>query len=148
MPFVGKYLLRLAEPTASVRISPVSRPTSRFCYITSVLPTEYEESNDESRRRRHPRTSELVVGTVKAYREYLEAGVYDFARAQLEFPGWLSKLLTHPVTGLENHQTMMPTLTMERGAIKVFVNVASVYRNSCVGSRKVRFLAQHGLSAN
>ena len=68
--------------------------------------------------------NKLVVGTVNANREYFEAGVYDFARAELEFPGWLPKLLTHPVTGLENYQTMMSTLTTERNAIKVFVNVA------------------------
>jgi len=68
--------------------------------------------------------NKLVVGTVNANREYFEAGVYDFARAELEFPGWLSKLLTHPVTGLENYRTMMSTLTTERSAIKVFVNVA------------------------
>ena len=68
--------------------------------------------------------NKLVVGTVNANREYFEAGVYDFARAQLEFPGWLPQLLTHPVTGLENYQEMMATLTRERSAIKVFVNVA------------------------
>jgi len=68
--------------------------------------------------------NKLVVGTVNANREYFEAGVYDFARAELEFPGWLPKLLTHPVTGLENYQEMMQTLTTERSAIKVFVNVA------------------------
>ena len=68
--------------------------------------------------------NKLVVGTVNANREYFEAGVYDFARAQLEFPGWLSQLLTHPITGLENYQIMMQTLTMEKNAIKVFVNVA------------------------
>ena len=60
---------------------------------------------------------------IYANREYFEAGVYDFARAELEFPGWLSQLLTHPVTGLENYQEMMSTLTMEKNAIKVFVNV-------------------------
>jgi len=68
--------------------------------------------------------NKLVVGTVNANREYFEAGVYDFARAELEFPGWLAKLLTHSVTGLENYQEMMQTLTTERGAIKVFVNAA------------------------
>lgn len=68
--------------------------------------------------------NKLVVGTVNANREYFEAGVYDFARAQLEYPNWLSKLLTHPVTGLENYQQMMSTLTTERNAIKVFVNVS------------------------
>ena len=70
------------------------------------------------------RGNKLVVGTVNANREYFEAGVYDFARAELEFPGWLPKLLTHPVIGLEHYQEMMQTLTMDRGAIKVFVNVA------------------------
>jgi threonine dehydrogenase-like Zn-dependent dehydrogenase len=69
--------------------------------------------------------NKLVVGTVNANREYFEAGVYDFARAELEYPGWLSQLLTHPVNGLENYQEMMSTLTTERNAIKVFVNVAS-----------------------
>ena len=68
--------------------------------------------------------NKLVVGTVNANREYFEAGVYDFARAELESPGWLTKLLTHPVTVLENYQKMMQTLTTEGGAIKVYVNVA------------------------
>lgn len=68
--------------------------------------------------------NKLVLGTVNANREYFEAGVYDFARAELEFAGWLSKLLTHPVEGLENYQEMMQTLTMNRNAIKVYVNVA------------------------
>jgi threonine dehydrogenase-like Zn-dependent dehydrogenase len=68
--------------------------------------------------------NKLVVGTVNANREYFEAGVYDFARAELEFPGWLSKLLTHPVNGLENYAEMMQALTTEKDAIKVFVNVA------------------------
>ena len=39
--------------------------------------------------------------------------------------GWLPKWLTHSVTGLEHDQEMMQTLTTERGAIKVFVNVAN-----------------------
>jgi len=67
--------------------------------------------------------NKLVVGTVNANREYFEAGVYDCARAELEFPGWLSKLLTHPVNGLENYAEMIQTLTTEKSAIKVFVNV-------------------------
>lgn len=69
--------------------------------------------------------NKLVVGTVNANREYFEAGVYDLCRAELEFPGWLSKLLTHPVSGLENYDSMMTMLTAETDAIKVYVNVAS-----------------------
>ena len=68
--------------------------------------------------------NKLVIGTVNANREYFEAGVYDFARAELEFPGWLPKLLTRPVTGLENYQEVVQKLTTERGAITVFVNVS------------------------
>jgi threonine dehydrogenase-like Zn-dependent dehydrogenase len=67
--------------------------------------------------------NKLVVGTVNANREHFEAGVYDFARAELEFPGWLSKLLTHPVTGLESYRDMMRLLTTEKQAIKVYVTV-------------------------
>ena len=68
--------------------------------------------------------NKVVMGTVNANREYFEAGVYDLCRAELEFPGWLSKLLTHPVSGLENYGVMMRMLTTEGNAIKVYVNVA------------------------
>lgn len=68
--------------------------------------------------------NKAVVGTVNANREYFEAGVYDLCRAELEFPGWLSKLLTHPVNGLDNYREMMRLLTQEKSAIKVCVNVA------------------------
>ena len=68
--------------------------------------------------------NKLVVGTVNANREYFEAGVYDLARAEMEFPGWLSSLLTHPVTGLEQYHDMMRMLTAEKNAIKVYVTVA------------------------
>ena len=68
--------------------------------------------------------NKIMVGTVNANREYFEAGVYDLSRAELEFPGWLSKLLTHPVDGLDNFEEMMRLLTTEKNAIKVFVNVS------------------------
>jgi len=69
--------------------------------------------------------NKVMVGTVNANREYFEAGVYDLCRAELEYPGLLSKLLTHPVDGLDNYQEMMRLLTEAKNAIKVFVNVAS-----------------------
>lgn len=68
--------------------------------------------------------NKVMVGTVNANREYFEAGVYDLSRAELEYPGWLSKLLTHPVDGLAQYREMMRLLTQEKGAIKVFVNVS------------------------
>jgi hypothetical protein len=45
--------------------------------------------------------NKVVVGTVNANREYFEIGVKDLCQAELEWPGWLSKLLTHPIKGLE-----------------------------------------------
>ena len=68
--------------------------------------------------------NKVMVGTVNANREYFEAGVYDLSRAELEYPGWLPKLLTHPVDGLDNYKEMMRLLTEEKNAIKVFVKVA------------------------
>ena len=47
--------------------------------------------------------NKLVVGTVNGNREYFEADVSDFARAELEYPGWLPKLLTPLMTGVENY---------------------------------------------
>jgi glucose 1-dehydrogenase len=47
--------------------------------------------------------NKVMVGTVNANREYFELGVRDMSQAELEYPGWLSKLLTDPVKGLENY---------------------------------------------
>ncbi|HKB17328.1 MAG TPA: glucose 1-dehydrogenase [Planctomycetota bacterium] len=69
--------------------------------------------------------NKVMVGTVNANRDYFEAGVQDFSRAELQWPEWLGKLLTHPVDGLEKYREMMRLLTEEKSAIKVFVNVAS-----------------------
>jgi threonine dehydrogenase-like Zn-dependent dehydrogenase len=68
--------------------------------------------------------NKVAVGSVNANREYFEMGAKDLSTAELEFPGWLSKLLTHPIQGLENYQQMMKTLTETKDAIKVFVEVA------------------------
>jgi threonine dehydrogenase-like Zn-dependent dehydrogenase len=68
--------------------------------------------------------NKVVVGTVNANREYFETGVRDLAQAELTWPGWLPKLLTHPVEGLDRYGEMMNLLTGARDAIKVFVKVA------------------------
>lgn len=70
--------------------------------------------------------NKVVVGTVNANREYFETGVKDLSQGELQYPGWLSKLLTHPVKGLENYQEMMNLLTTAKGAIKVYVEVAQM----------------------
>src|SRR6266446_3423401 len=70
--------------------------------------------------------NKVMVGTVNANREYFEMGVKDMAQAEAEYPGWLSRLLTHPVKGLENYQELFAKLTNPNGAIKVFCEVAEL----------------------
>ena len=67
--------------------------------------------------------NKVMVGTVNANREYFELGVRDLAQAEAEYPGWLARLLTHPVRGLENYRQLMDTLTTAKGAIKVYCEV-------------------------
>ena len=66
----------------------------------------------------------VMVGTVNANREYFELGVRDMAQADAEYAGWLTRLLTHPVKGLENYRELFDKLTTAKGAIKVFCEVA------------------------
>ena len=68
--------------------------------------------------------NKVVVGTVNASREHFENGVRDFSQAELQWPGWLAKFLTHPVRGLERCEELIRTLTEAKGAIKVFCEVA------------------------
>jgi len=39
--------------------------------------------------------------SVNANRDTFETGVKDLADAELSYPGWLSKLLTQPIEGLQ-----------------------------------------------
>jgi threonine dehydrogenase-like Zn-dependent dehydrogenase len=68
--------------------------------------------------------NKVMVGSVNANREYFELGVRDMSQAELEYPGWLNKLLTDPVKGLENYQELFSKLTSPNGAIKVFCQVS------------------------
>jgi threonine dehydrogenase-like Zn-dependent dehydrogenase len=70
--------------------------------------------------------NKVMVGTVNANREYFELGVRDMAQAEAEYAGWLGRLLTHPVKGLENYRELFDTLTSAKGAIKVFCDVAAL----------------------
>jgi threonine dehydrogenase-like Zn-dependent dehydrogenase len=67
--------------------------------------------------------NKVAVGTVNANRTYFERGVQDMAFAEAHYPGWLERLLTHPVRGLDNYQEMIHLLTEEKNAVKVFVEV-------------------------
>jgi threonine dehydrogenase-like Zn-dependent dehydrogenase len=68
--------------------------------------------------------NKVMVGTVNANREYFESGVRDMAHAEAQYPGWLERLLTHPVRGLENWRLLLDTLTRASGAIKVYCVVS------------------------
>ena len=70
--------------------------------------------------------NKVMVGTVNANREYFEMGVGDLSQSEAEYPGWLNKLLTHPVKGLENYRELFDKLTTAKSAIKVFCEVAEV----------------------
>ena len=68
--------------------------------------------------------NKIMVGTVNASRSDFEHGVDDLIKAEAVYPGWLAKLLTTPIRGLENYEEMIRRLTDDREAIKVFVEVA------------------------
>ena len=70
--------------------------------------------------------NKVMVGTVNANREYFEMGVKDLAQAEAEYPGWLKRLLTDPIKGLENYRALFDKLLNPNGAIKVFCEVAPV----------------------
>ena len=72
--------------------------------------------------------NKVMVGTVNANREYFEMGVRDMALAASEFPGWLDRLLTHPIQGLENYRALIDALTTAKGAIKVYCQIAEPVR--------------------
>ncbi|HEX2267387.1 MAG TPA: glucose 1-dehydrogenase [Actinomycetota bacterium] len=67
--------------------------------------------------------NKVMVGTVNANREHFEAGVRDMAIAESEYPGWLERLLTHPIHGLEEWPKAFELLGSP-GAIKVFFEIA------------------------
>jgi threonine dehydrogenase-like Zn-dependent dehydrogenase len=68
--------------------------------------------------------NKVMVGTVNAAPADFRSGVDDLIKAEALFPGWLSKLLTTPIRGLENYEQMIRALTEDRDAIKVYVEVA------------------------
>ena len=67
-----------------------------------------------------------MVGTVNANREHFEMGVRDLALAEAMYPGWLTKMITHRVSGLENFKNVFRILENggEHGAIKTIFEIA------------------------
>ena len=73
--------------------------------------------------------NKVAVGTVNANRRYFEHGVRDMALAEMQYPGWLGRLLTHPVCGLDGYAGMMRLLTEEKSVIKVFVEIGGDHQS-------------------
>jgi glucose 1-dehydrogenase len=67
--------------------------------------------------------NKAMVGTVNANKEHFEAGVRDLTMAQALWPGWIERLLTHCVDGLNDWPKAFELLG-HSGVIKVFVEVA------------------------
>ena len=69
--------------------------------------------------------NKVMVGTVNASRENFESGVRDMAHAESQYPGWLQRLLTDRVAGLENFRELYERLQSPNGAIKIFCEVSA-----------------------
>ncbi len=69
--------------------------------------------------------NKVMVGSVNASRENFERGVRDMSQAEAEYPGWLGRLLTHPVKGLERYRELFDRLQSPNGTIKIYCEVAS-----------------------
>jgi threonine dehydrogenase-like Zn-dependent dehydrogenase len=69
--------------------------------------------------------NKVMFGTVNANREHFEEAVRDLAISEIERPGWLSRLITDRVDGLEAFQQAFEALEGKPGTIKVVVDIAS-----------------------
>jgi glucose 1-dehydrogenase len=67
--------------------------------------------------------NKVMFGTVNAGPEHFEEGVRDIAIADSQDSGWLSRLLTHPVDGLDRYGEALALLTTP-GVIKAYVQIA------------------------
>ncbi len=66
-----------------------------------------------------------MVGTVNAGREHFEMGVKDLALCEAMYAGWLKRMLTHKVKGLENFAEVFDILenSSKYNAIKTYFEV-------------------------
>jgi glucose 1-dehydrogenase len=69
-----------------------------------------------------------MVGTVNANREHFEMGVKDLALCEAMYAGWLGKMLTHKVEGLENFEKIFDILnnSSKYNAIKAYFEVNKI----------------------
>ena len=68
--------------------------------------------------------NKVMVGTVNGNAPYFDAAVNDLAKAEVAFPGWAKRLMTHPVEGLDNYRQLIDTLQNGKGVIKAYCEIA------------------------
>jgi glucose 1-dehydrogenase len=67
--------------------------------------------------------NKVMFGTVNANREHFEAGLRDLAVVQTQYPGWVSRLLTHPVHGLDRFAEALANLG-QPSVIKTYIEIS------------------------
>ena len=69
-----------------------------------------------------------MVGTVNAGREHFEMGVKDLALCEAMHPGWLGRMMTHKIDGLENYAKAFEILndSAKYKAIKTYFEVKPI----------------------
>jgi glucose 1-dehydrogenase len=68
--------------------------------------------------------NKVAVGTVNAGREDFESGVRDLAVAQAQFPGWLGRLITDVIDGIDGYDRAYDLLEHGKESIKIAFAVA------------------------
>ncbi|HRH42296.1 MAG TPA: glucose 1-dehydrogenase [Pyrinomonadaceae bacterium] len=72
--------------------------------------------------------NKVMFGTVNANREHFEMGVKDLALCEAMYSGWLGRMLTHKVEGLENYEKAFEILNNASSfkAIKAYFEVSKI----------------------
>lgn len=68
--------------------------------------------------------NKVMVGSVNASRDDFVRGVDDLTKSEARYPGWLGRLLTTRIEGLERYDEMLEALEHGQGTIKVYVDIA------------------------
>lgn len=68
--------------------------------------------------------NKLLLGSVNGNRHHFAKGLADLALAEVMYPGVTERILTTPIDGFDNPDTIMDALVNDKSALKVYVNVA------------------------
>lgn len=68
--------------------------------------------------------NKVMAGTVNSAYEDFQLAIDDMIRAEMLYPGWLGRMLTTPIVGLDRVEEVRAQLQDGRGAIKAYIEVA------------------------